>query len=974
MTPERWQDVMHVLDAALSLDTAERVPYLDKVGSTDPELRREVDSLIRSHKQAGSGFLNSPAANLKTSLPEANSSLSRVGRRIGAYNILEEIGRGGMGEVYRAVRADGQFKKAVAIKLVRGGADTAAVLNRFRNERQILASLDHPNIARLLDGGTSDEGIPYLVMELVEGTPLDTYCDSGRLSITQRLRLFRQVCAAVQYAHQRLVIHRDIKPNNILVSQDGTPKLLDFGIAKIVDPASTAESTLGHPMTPEYASPEQIRCETITTATDVYSLGVVLYQLLTGHSPYHVDTQVAHELARAITETDPERPSSVVLRAEEVRGNKEITRGEADDVSVSREGSPAKLQRRLTGDLDNIVLKALRKEPERRYGSVEQLDEDLRRHLEGLPVSARKDSWSYRASKFVERHKAGVAAAAVAVILLVVGVGLILRAERVARKQAEIARAEKARAEKRFGDLRKLSNSMIFEIHDSIQDLPGATPARKLLLDKAVEYLDSLAKDSGGDPDLQRELGWGYQRLAVVQGNTTESNLGDTSAWEASNRKAMDLFEAVAKANPQNAIDQLNVAMEHRILAFGSVLEPNGRQDLDQAMAITDRLMKTDGSNPKVKSERSIEYQDLGIIQNAMGERAQALESLRKYQAMRMDLRKTNPEYHGIQRSVGMSTIQYAEQLGLLGSRHEALEQMQAGTQAFASLTKSDANPDVKRELAVSQIKRALVQLMDGDAPSAETSLQQAAASLQVLAKADPENAMFQSDLSGVDYEQAMILVFRGKYGEGVAKLRAAITKIENKKLPPGVALGDFYIWLGEGQAGMGDTRAALQSYQKAVALLDIPAGRQAFDSSRCESATSYLKLGDILVKSGDLKQAGVAYQKAVDITNPRMSSEQQDVPALYPAADAYAGLGDVAMMQAGTTRVPGESIRLWADARNSYEKSLEIWRSIPNPSRISPIGFAAGDPREVTQRLNECDRQKARLAVKASAQNSVSP
>lgn len=974
MTPERWQHVMHVLDAALSLETAERAPYLDQIGSTDPELRLEVESLIHSHKQAGSGFLDSPAVNLKGSLPEANSSLSRVGRRIGAYNILEEIGRGGMGEVYRAVRADGQFKKAVAIKLVRGGADTTAVLNRFRNERQILASLDHPNIARLLDGGTSDEGIPYLVMELVEGTPLDTYCDSGRLSITQRLRLFRQVCAAVQYAHQRLVIHRDIKPNNILVSQDGTPKLLDFGIAKIVDPASTVESTLGHPMTPEYASPEQIRCETITTATDVYSLGVVLYQLLTGHSPYRVDTQVAHELARAITETDPERPSSVVLRAEEVRRNGEITRVEADHVSVSREGSPAKLQRRLTGDLDNIVLKALRKEPERRYSSVEQLDEDLRRHLEGLPVKARKDSWSYRASKFVERHKAGVAAAALAAILLVVGVGLILRAERAARNQAEIARAEKARAEKRFDDLRKLSNSMIFEIHDSIQDLPGATPARKLLLDKAVEYLDSLAKDSGGDADLQRELAWGYQRLAVVQGNSTESNLGDASGGEASNRKATALFETVAKANPQNAIDQLNVAMEHRILAFGSVLEPSGRQDLDQAMAITDRLMKADGTNPKVRSERSIEYQDLGIIQNAMGERAQALESLRKYQSMRLDLQKTNPEYHGIQRSVGMSTIQYGEQLGLLGSRHEALEQMQAGIQAFESLAKSNANPDVKRELSVSQLKLEELQLMDGDATSAEASLQRAAASLQVLVRGDPENAMFQSDLSKADYDEARILVFRGKYAEGVVKLRAAIAKIENKKPSPEIALGGYYIWLGEGQAGLHDPRGALQSYQKAVVLLEIPAGQPAFDYSRCESATSYVKLGDALAKSGDLNQAAVAYQKAVDITNPLISSERMDVPALYPAADAYAGLGNVAMIQARTTRAPGESVRLWTDARNSYEKSMEIWRRIPNPSRISSLGFAAGDPHEVTARLSECDREKARLTVKTSAQNSVSP
>ncbi|MBZ5679271.1 MAG: serine/threonine protein kinase [Acidobacteriia bacterium] len=314
MTPERWQQVRQVFDAAIALHAAERSTYLDKVCAGDSELRREVESLLFSDQEAGSGFLKTPVVDLRRSLAGTGPSSSRVGRRIGAYDILEEIGHGGMGEVYRAVRADGQFTKEVAIKLVRGGLGTEFVIERFRQERQILAGLDHPNIARLLDGGSTEDGIPYLVMELVRGTPIDQYCATHGLDISSRLKLFLQVCAAVQYAHQRLVIHRDIKPGNILVTEEGVPKLLDFGIAKILDPDASSETTLSHPLTPQYASPEQIRGEPITTATDVYSLGVVLYQLLTGHSPYPRNTRTPHELARAICDLEPERPSTVILK------------------------------------------------------------------------------------------------------------------------------------------------------------------------------------------------------------------------------------------------------------------------------------------------------------------------------------------------------------------------------------------------------------------------------------------------------------------------------------------------------------------------------------------------------------------------------------------------------------------------------------------------------------------------------------
>lgn len=315
MKTERWQQVRAVLDEAISTRAAGRAAYLNKKCAGDAELRSEVDSLLRSHEQAGDEFLNSPAVDLTSLVPDTDKMPRRIGRRIGVYQIEDEIGHGGMGEVYRAVRADGQYDKQVAIKLVRVGLDTPYLVERFRHERQILASLDHPNIARLHDGGTTEEGIPYLVMELIEGTPIDQYCEQHNLDITERLQLFTQVCAAVQYAHQRLVIHRDIKPSNILVTEEGVPKLLDFGVAKIVDPLGGAETTMIRPMTPEYASPEQIRGEPITTATDVYSLGVVLYKLLTGKSPYPETTRTPHEFARFICEAEPTKPSTAVLRA-----------------------------------------------------------------------------------------------------------------------------------------------------------------------------------------------------------------------------------------------------------------------------------------------------------------------------------------------------------------------------------------------------------------------------------------------------------------------------------------------------------------------------------------------------------------------------------------------------------------------------------------------------------------------------------
>src|SRR5216684_2985892 len=413
-TSVRWQKMKDLFGEALELDGAERKAFLDQACDGDPSLRREVDSLLES---CGPATRSDPEGTT----PEHDLM---IGRRLGAYEILKLIGSGGMAAVYLAIRADDQHRKRVAIKLIHPGLEKEAVCRRFRNERQTLAALDHGNIVKLLDGGTTEEGLPYLVMDYVEGQPIDDYCDRHKLSIEERLNLFRTVCGAVQHAHQIQVVHRDLKPSNILVTAEGIPKLLDFGIAKLLSPEFSAESAvltqtgMLH-MTPAYASPEQVRGEPIAYASDIYSLGALLYELLTGHRPYRFKSYTPAEVERVICETEAERPSTAVTRVESDRGPEGSSAHliTPESVSRTRGGQPEKLRRRLKGDLDNIVLKALHKEPKLRYGSAQELSEDIQRHLEYRPVKARSSTLQYRTRKFIHRRKLEVLGSSVVLAL-----------------------------------------------------------------------------------------------------------------------------------------------------------------------------------------------------------------------------------------------------------------------------------------------------------------------------------------------------------------------------------------------------------------------------------------------------------------------------------------------------------------------------------------------------------------------------
>ncbi len=414
-----------------------------------------------------------------------------AGEMLGDYRIISLLGEGGMGEVYLA--DDTHFGRQVAIKLIKQGFGTKEFVRHFRQEERILAALNHPNIARLYGGAVTPGGLPYFVMEYVEGIPLETYGAGHSPGRRERLALFRKVCAAVSYAHQNLVVHRDLKPANIRVTAEGEPKLLDFGIARLLDP-ETAETndqtvTSTRAMTPHYASPEQQRGERLTTTSDVYSLGVVLYEFLAGQKPGF------------------------------------------------RKDGEANLEK-LDPDLDNIVAKALRTEPERRYSSVGQFSEDIRRYLEGLPVIARKDTFAYRTSKFVGRHKIGLAATASIALLL-------LGATVIAIWEAHLANAQRILAERRFEQVRRLADSLMFEIHDSVKDLAGSTPTRRLIVSRALEYLDSLAHDAGGNVALQRELATAYEKIGDIQGNPYSANIGDTDGALTSYGKAVQIRERI---------------------------------------------------------------------------------------------------------------------------------------------------------------------------------------------------------------------------------------------------------------------------------------------------------------------------------------------------------------------------------------------------------------------------------------------
>jgi tetratricopeptide (TPR) repeat protein/tRNA A-37 threonylcarbamoyl transferase component Bud32 len=785
--------VKEVLSQALELDTGPRRSFLDSACANDAALREEIDLLLAQRVDPGADVIEQCAADAAVRMRfVAQHADAQTGSRIGPYRILREIGHGGMGAVYLAERDDEHYRQQVAIKLIKPGLGGEAVRKRFRTEMQILADLNHPHIARLIDGGETTGGVPYLVLEYVAGVPLDVFCDEQQLAIRARLQLFATVCTAVQYAHQHLVIHRDIKPGNILVTSEGLPKLVDFGIAKLLDQDHANATATALPfMTPDYASPEQVRGEAVTTATDIYSLGVVLYELLTGRRPYRLKTGVPHEIAQAICDEEPQRPSTE--------------------------------QKRLHSDLDNIVLMAMRKEPQRRYATAEQFAEDIRRHLDGLPVRARADTFGYRAGKFVRRHKLGVAAAALITLTLLIGVVATLW-------QARVARAERARAERRFAEVRQLANSFVFEVHDAVVNLPGSTPARSLIVQRGLKYLDSLAQDAGGDRGLQRELAAAYEKLGAVQYTPSVAHLGDLAGALESHRKAAALRESLVAAEPNNSDYRRELLDSYWFIATlvgrqGDIVQE--REIIRRQLPAREQLAAAERQGFVDRYNLAGTYSYIGSSSMLMGDAGGALEYQQRALQLREELTTLDPDKTRANRSLSISY----EYLGLAkdeaGDTNGALELQQRGLQLREALVAADPlNTDLRLMLNESYRYVGDLHLRLGDVKQAAGYYTKQLSLVKEMVAADPANAQFL-------YNEAVALIKAGDVDAATRRAASALANYrharELREQLSAAAAADTFLrrdlaeaWLKEGDAlVLSKNRSlALASYHQAFQLL----------------------------------------------------------------------------------------------------------------------------------------------------------
>jgi eukaryotic-like serine/threonine-protein kinase len=864
VTPERWKQVEAVFEQALELPAEARQDFFHKMCNGDEELRREVDSLLQAHARAGN-FIDKRSLFFSGESLEENDAAVAAGQLIGSYRIVREIGRGGMGAVYLAERADEQYEKRVAIKVIKRGMDTDSVLRHFRNERQILASFDHPNIARLFDGGTTEDGLPYFVMEYVEGVPIDKYCHAHRVSITERLKLFREVCAAVIYAHRRTVIHRDIKPSNILVTSEGVPKLLDFGIAKVLqagDGGGALMTATGlRPMTPEYASPEQVRGEPVTTASDVYSLGVVFYELLTGRSPYAFTSRSPLDVERTITDTEPRRPSIAVTS----NGNKQ---------SRVRDG------KLLRGDLDNIVLTALRKEPTRRYQSVEQFSEDIRRHLEARPVLARKDTIGYRAGKFVRRNT--VATAAVALVFLSLLGGVI-----ATTWQAHRANLAKARAERRFNDVRQLAHSVLFDYHDAIRNLPGATRVRERLVKDGLTYLDSLASEASGDPALQRELAAAYERVGDVRGQAYSANLGDSAGAIDSYQKALRIREALVAAAPGDMQKRRDLAAIHG--KIGNQLADTseaarGLEYLRKSLALYSELAAADPSNDGLRHDLAETYNATGLALEGRGDMAVALDHYRKALPIYEELLGASPQDHGNRRSFSAVHENIGRALFLSNDVKGALQHNQKALELREALVTEDpTNADYRRLLGVSYQDNGDYQAWIKDTKAALDSFRKKLTLDEHSVAADPANAQARGDLAYSCQRMGDLLAESGDYAQALPHYRRAL-EIYGKAAAGSQELGlpirvvTTQACVAKTYAKLGDANQARSACRKAIELLQTTRDDPSDVSQRRLRVVIYGVLGDAYaVLAADKKSpsglapenwraAGEMYRRSLDL------------------------------------------------------------------------------------------------------------
>ncbi|MCH9647463.1 MAG: serine/threonine-protein kinase [Deltaproteobacteria bacterium] len=810
------EEVESLLERASGLPFGEREAFLRQACGDNAALKGEVDSLLRAEEEMGD-FLN----QLEVDSELVDFQGVAPGRMIGPYRLLTKLGEGGMSTVFLASRADDQYRKRVAIKLAPNALVSSEHLRRFRTERHILASLAHPHIANLFDAGATEEGLPYFVMEYVEGEAIDSYCDRNRLLIRERLELFRVVCSAVHYAHQNLVVHRDLKPSNILVTADGVPKLLDFGIAKLLNPELSLPNlqptvTWHRMLTPNYASPEQIQGKAITTASDVYSLGVLLYQLLCGRLPFDRNRKSPQEIDSALGEQEPTLPSQVI--SSELGAGAEA-RVDAQGAVVNRVGSfePESLRRQLAGDLDNIVLKALRQEPQRRYSSVEQLAEDIRLHLKGLPVLARGDALGYRCAKFLRRHRVAVAIASLVLVLL---------AGFVAMMGVQAARVTRERDEARFErDKSQLALRFLEEVFAEAKSLP--TEGEELTAKQIVVRAARVLEDSKNPPQVEASV---MNSLGNIH-----RNLGLYERGEELLEGALEVREATLGSSHQDVAESLN--------DLSLLLIDQG--EFDAAEKLLERALRIrKASFGEEHSEVAETINNLGLIQQNRGSYG-AAET-----AFRDSLELNRRVFGGDHRYVALSLNNLATSLA------------QAGDYAGAESAFQEALETQRRiflqphpELAKTLSNLGLILQANGDIEAAKEKLLEALEyQRDLVGEEHPDVAMVMKNLGG-------LLDSQGEFEEAEAYLRQALNLWQG-------SIGREHLWsavdrlqLAEVLSGKGDFTESRALFRESLESLS-----RALPPEHHFLAHPRWGLGEILLQEGKPQEALPLLRDAVEM------------------------------------------------------------------------------------------------------------
>lgn len=919
MDPERWQRVQDAFLSAAELPLEEQASHLDRVCAGDIEFRRQVEALLAGDR-TGDEILGEAVGGVAQACVndgEARDELSHIGRRVGPYMIVRAIGRGGMGAVYQAVRMDSEYLTSVAVKFIADGMQTPEVLSRFRTERQILASLQHPNIAGLLDGGTTEDGRPYIVMEYIEGEPLLEYAKRHNLGVAARLKIFHDVCLALHHAHQMLVIHRDIKPANILVTNSGVPKLLDFGIAKLLAPelvgADQTTETIMRRLTPLYASPEQVKGEPLTTATDIYSLGVVLFQLLTNATPYRVPSSAPHEIPRVICEQEPLRLTSSV--------------------------QDRRLRRELSGDLENIVAMALRKEPHRRYRSAQQFADDIGRYLKGLPVSAREETLLYLVTKLVRRNK--LAAAAFALLALSIAGGWTATIREARRTEAQ------------FGRVRKLANSVLFDFHSQIQKLPGSTPVRERLVRTALDYLNELSQDAGGDESLKWDLAQAYEQVGDAQGDPSGPSLGHFNEALASYRKALALVES--QLPRRRDYESLSCAVWLHYKCGDLEMRLEGLED--SVRSYSEGLRTAEAVQNELKDERGAEllrngYQRMATLRIRQGDMQAAEENARSAAAM------ADAALGG--KSPARARANVARTLLLLGNIQwirGGLEQSWASTERAVALLEAAASADPEKgsyaeDLADAYRRAGNLQANPshfhfGDPKKAEMYLARAAGIAERLAARDPHDAQAQSRLYLTLRHQAAALRDT-RPAEAIPLYERAVSGFERLMRAAGqdVAYGrdvaNARLGLGLAFLSAGRAKQAIEHMESALEIQRSLVLRSPERAGLTEDMFDTLRaLGMARIKTRDSDRALEHFREALSLAQ---SMATREPSSLYPArcmALANQSLGDYYAALAPERR---------AEAADWYRKALAIWSKWRAEGTAVP--YSAHREREVMDAL----------------------